>query len=157
MRISRSLFVVAAQCGRYWNVPFDPRIEPKHPTNDGQAVRGALLAKVPDSSLGEVHKGSCSEDIHMEEEKVEVKIQEEVEDRERRGSEQSEDRRENRQSLRRMTHGWDDTHTHLSQCRLTHHYKCALWTRKSDVWSVLFTPPISCSRLPSTVQEATKF
>ena len=46
-----------------------------------QPVRGALLAKGPDSSLGEVHRGSCSEDIHMEEEKVEVKVQEdEVED-----------------------------------------------------------------------------
>ena len=32
-------------------------------------VRGALLAKGPDSSLGEVHRGSCSEEIHMEEEK----------------------------------------------------------------------------------------
>ena len=44
-------------------------------------VRGVLLAKGPDSSLGEVHRGSCSEDAHMEEEKVEVKVQEEeVED-----------------------------------------------------------------------------
>ena len=44
-------------------------------------MRGALLAKGPDSSLVEVHRGSCSEDIHMEEEKVEVKVQEdEVED-----------------------------------------------------------------------------
>ena len=45
-------------------------------------MRGAFLAKGPDSSLGEVHRGSCSgEDIHMEEEKVEVKVQEdEVED-----------------------------------------------------------------------------
>ena len=44
-------------------------------------MRGALLAKGPDSSLGEVHRGSCSEDIHMEEEKIEVKVQEdEVED-----------------------------------------------------------------------------
>ena len=58
-------------------------------------MRGALLAKGPDSSLGEVHRGSCSEDIHMEEEKVEVKVQEEeVEDRETHGREQSEDRRE---------------------------------------------------------------
>ena len=32
-----------------------------------------VLAKGPDSSLGEVHRGSCSEDIRMEEEKVEVK------------------------------------------------------------------------------------
>ena len=26
--------------------------------------------------MGEVHRGSCSEDIHMEEEEVEVKVQE---------------------------------------------------------------------------------
>ena len=53
------------------------------PTSRGstQIVRGALLAKGPDSSLGEVHRGSCSGNIHMEEEKVEVKVQEdEVED-----------------------------------------------------------------------------
>ena len=44
-------------------------------------VRDALLAKGPDSSLGEMQKGSCSENIHMEEEKVEFKVQqEEVED-----------------------------------------------------------------------------
>ena len=43
-------------------------------------VRGALLAKATGSSLGEVHRGSCSEDIHMEEEEVEIKVQEEVED-----------------------------------------------------------------------------
>ena len=47
----------------------------------GCAVRGALLAKRPDSSFGEMHKGSCSGNIHMEMEKVEVKVQEdEVED-----------------------------------------------------------------------------
>ena len=54
-------------------------------------MRGALSAKGPDSSLGEVHRGSCSEDIHMEEEKVEIKVQEEeVEDRETHGREQRE-------------------------------------------------------------------
>ena len=69
-------------------------------------VRGGLLAKGPDTSLGEVHRGSCSEGIHMEEKKVEVKVQEEeVEDRERRKGDQSEGRRENKQPLRRMTHG----------------------------------------------------
>ena len=58
-------------------------------------MRGALLAKGPDSSLGEVHRGSCSEDIHMKEGKVEVKVQEEeVEDRETHGREQIQDRRE---------------------------------------------------------------
>ena len=41
-----------------------------------ELVRGALLATGPDSSLGEVHRGSCSEDIHIEEEEVEVKVQE---------------------------------------------------------------------------------
>ena len=59
----------------------------------------------------------------MEEEKVEVKVQEEeVEDRETHGREQGEETRENKQSLRRMTHGWDDAHRHLSQCGITHHY-----------------------------------
>ena len=32
------------------------------------SVRGALLEKGPDSSLGELHGGSCSGNIHMEEE-----------------------------------------------------------------------------------------
>ena len=59
------------------------------------SLRGALLSKGPESSLGEVHRGSCSEDIHMEEEKVEVKVQEEeVEDRETHGREPIQDRRE---------------------------------------------------------------
>ena len=61
----------------------------------------------------------------MEEEKVEVKVQEDEVERDKRRV-QSEGRRENRQSLRRMTHGWDDAHKHLSQCRVTYHYKCAL-------------------------------
>ena len=73
---------------------------------DGELVRGALLAKGPDSSLGEVHRGSYSEDIHMEEEKVEFKVQEdEVEDGRDKGRVRSEGRIENKQSLRRMTHG----------------------------------------------------
>ena len=51
-------------------------------------VRGALLAKGPDSSLGEVHRRSCCEDINIEDEKVEVKVQKkEVEDREKPGKE----------------------------------------------------------------------
>ena len=33
-----------------------------------KTVRGALLAYGPDSSLDEVHRGSCSGNIHMEEE-----------------------------------------------------------------------------------------
>ena len=44
-------------------------------------MRRALLAKRPDSSLGVVQRGSFSSNIHMEVEKVEVKVQEEeVED-----------------------------------------------------------------------------
>ena len=59
--------------------------------------------------------GSCSEDIHMEEEKVEVKVQAEEEEKgETHGREQGEEKGENKQSLRRMTHGWDDAHQHLS-------------------------------------------
>ena len=43
-------------------------------------MRGALLAKGPDSSLGEVHRGSCSEDIHMEDEDEDEDEENEVED-----------------------------------------------------------------------------
>ena len=28
------------------------------------------------------------------------------------------------QTLRRVTHGWDDAHEHLSQCRVTDYYTC---------------------------------
>ena len=92
-------------------------------------MKGLLLAKGPDSSLGEVRRGSCSDNTHMEEEKVEVKVQEdEVENG--RDKVQSEGRRETRHSRRRMTHGWDDAHKHLSQCRVRHHYECAQNTRK---------------------------
>ena len=63
----------------------------------------------------------------MEEEKVEVKVQSEEEEiGETHGREQGEEKGENKQSLRRMTHGWDDAHQHLSQCGITHHYTCAL-------------------------------
>ena len=51
------------------------------------------MAKGPDSSFGGGHRGSCSEDLHMEEKKVEVKVQEEeVEDRETHGREQGEEK-----------------------------------------------------------------
>ena len=39
-------------------------------------MRRALLAKGPDSSsLGEVHKNSCPDEVHMEEEEAQVKVQ----------------------------------------------------------------------------------
>ena len=42
---------------------------------------GLSSLRGPDSSLAEVDRESCSEDIHMEEEKVEIRVQEdEVED-----------------------------------------------------------------------------
>ena len=74
--------------------------------NTASGVRGALLAKGPDPSLGEVHRGSCSGNIHMEDEKVEVKVQED----------EVEDGRDKMKSAKRgsnMTHGWDDAHKHL--------------------------------------------
>ena len=55
----------------------------------------------------------------MEKEKVEVKVQEE----------EVEDGRDNEESKARVeerTHGWDDAHKQLSQCRVTHNNKCAL-------------------------------
>ena len=70
----------------------------------------------------------------MEEERVEVKVQEEeVEDRERRGREQGEEKEENKQSLRHMTHGWDDAHQHLSQCGIAQHSARVWCRRKTDV------------------------
>ena len=66
-----------------------------------------------------------------------VKVQEDdVEDRETHGRKLGEEKGENKQSLRRMTHGWDDAHQHLSQRRVTDYYICArtrIVHRKSDV------------------------
>ena len=63
----------------------------------------------------------------MEEERVEVKVQAEEEKKgDTHGREQGEEKGENRQSLRRMTHGWDDAHQHLSQSGITHHHTFAL-------------------------------
>ena len=63
-----------------------------------------------DSSLGEVHRESCSEDIHMEEEKVEVKVQEdEVEDGRDKWRVQSEGRTERTDNHSGAWHiDWDD-------------------------------------------------
>ena len=53
-----------------------------------------LLIFVSQPSLGGVHRGSCSEDIHMEEEEVQLKVQvEEQEIGETHGREQSEEQR----------------------------------------------------------------
>ena len=66
-----------------------------------------VIAKGPNSSLGGVRRGSGSEDIHMEEEKVEVKVQEEeVEGRETHGREQGEDRREREQTITQVHDTW---------------------------------------------------
>ena len=76
--------------------------------------------------------GSCLDEVHMEEEGVQVQVQaEEEETGETHGREQGEEKEENKQSLRRMTHGWDDAH--LSQCGITHHSARVLCRRKSDV------------------------
>ena len=56
--------------------------------------------------------GSCLDDVHMEGERVKVQVQaEEEEIGETHGREQSEEKGENKQSLKRMTHGWDDAPT----------------------------------------------
>ena len=80
-----------------------------------------LLAKVPNSSFAEAHKGFISELTHIEDE---VKDQEdEVEDG--RDCEECKGRESKRgQTHKRMKHGWYDAHKHLSQCRVRQHYKC---------------------------------
>ena len=42
-------------------------------------VRSVLLAKGPDSSFGGVPVGYCPDEVHMEEEEVQVKVQAEEE------------------------------------------------------------------------------
>ena len=97
-------------------------------------MRGVLLTKGPESSVGGVPVGSCLDDVHMEEKRVKVQVQaQEEEIGETHGREQGEEKGENKQSLRRMTHGWDDAHQHMSQCGSTHHSARALCGRKSDV------------------------
>ena len=49
------------------------------------------------------------------------------------GREQSKEKRENKLSIKRMTHGWDDAHQHSSQCGITHHSARALCTEENDV------------------------
>ena len=71
------------------------------------------MAKGPDSSIGGVPVGYCLDEVDMEEDGVKVQ-----EIGETHGREQGEEKGENKQSLKRMTHGWDDAHQHLSQCGL---------------------------------------
>ena len=63
-------------------------------------MRGAFSAKGPDSSVGGVPVGYCTEHVHVEEE-VQVKVQvEEERTRETHGKEQGEEQGENKQSSR---------------------------------------------------------
>ena len=114
----------------------------------GLYVRGALLARGPDSSLGEVHRGSCSGNIHMEEE-TEVKVQKnDVEDGRDKWRVRSEGRREVKHTGAWHMDEMTRTNTWaLSQCRVTDYYTCAQTREKNDVWGVLFT------RSPSAVNE----
>ena len=69
-------------------------------------VRGVLLATGPDSSVGGVPVGYCPDEVHMEEEEVQIKIQieEEEEIGETHGRKQGEEQRVKEQTtLRRMT------------------------------------------------------
>ena len=124
-----------------------------------------VVGQRADSSLGEVHRGSCSGNIHKEEEKVEVKVQED----EAEGGSQSSggwSRRWQRQmkSAERGSKGRSNTQAHESWMRSraqtlepmsceTSHYECGQTREKCDVWGVLFTPPVGCSRLPSAVND----
>ena len=82
-------------------------------------VRGVLLAKGPDSSVGGVPVGSCLDDVHMEEKVVKVQVQaEEEEIGETYGREQSEEKGRE-QTIK--SHTWmtmrmrRSVHQHLSQ------------------------------------------
>ena len=57
-------------------------------------MRGVLLAKGPESSFGGVPVGYCLNEVHMEEEEVQLKVQaEEEEIGETHGREQGEEQR----------------------------------------------------------------
>ena len=54
-------------------------------------MRGVFLAQGPDSSVGGLPVGYCSDEVHLDEEKVQVKVQEEEEIGETHGREQGEE------------------------------------------------------------------
>ena len=107
------------------------------------------------ASFGGVPVGYCPNEVHTEEEGVQVKVQAEEEIGETHGREQGEEKGENKRSSR--THGWlcgwDEacTTTWAMQCDV--HQSTRVHCMKNDVWSVLFTPPVGCSRLLSAVNE----
>ena len=81
-------------------------------------MRGVLLAKVPDFSFGGVPVGYCSDEVHMDEEGVQIQVQaEEEEIGETHGREQGEEKRRE-QSIK--WHTWmtmrmrRSVHQHLS-------------------------------------------
>ena len=70
-------------------------------------MRGALLAKVPDSSFAEAHRGILSEPTHIESEDEDQ--EDEVEDE--RDCEECRVESRRRIKTLRMKHGWDDART----------------------------------------------
>ena len=69
-----------------------------------------------------------------------------------------ESRRESKQPHHeRMRMGWNEVRdTHQTWANVNVTLKCVLWNmRKCDVWGVLFTPPVGCSRLLSAVNDLT--
>ena len=101
------------------------------------SVRGVLLTKGPDSSVGGVPVGYCPDEVHMEEEGVKVQVQaEEEEIGKTHGREQGEEKGRE-QTIK--SHTWmtmrmrRSVHQHLSQCGTTHHSARALCRRKSDM------------------------
>ena len=96
-------------------------------------MRGVLLAKGSDFSIGRMPVGYCPGEVHMEEEGVQVKVQaEEEEIGETHGREQSEEKGENKQSLGRMT--WMTMRmTKRAPCSVMCINECFRCVRKSDV------------------------
>ena len=120
-------------------------------------MRGVLLAKGPDSSFGGVPAGYCPDEVHMEEEEVQVKVQAQEEEIEKhtKGTRWGKKGKNKRSS---RTHGWlwgwDEacTNSWAMQCDVQQWVRVHCM-RKSDVWGVLSTHSVSCSRLLSAVNE----
>ena len=53
-----------------------------------------------------------------------------------------------------MTHGWDDAHKHLSQCRVTHHYKCRAVNEKKVTCEVYWIHEVSDNAVALLSQRA---
>ena len=105
-------------------------------------VRDVLLANGQDSSFDGVPVGYCLDEVAQREEKH---------------TEGNKVRKKGENKRSSRTHGWlcgwDEacTNTRAMQCDV--HQSTRVHCMKNDVWGVLFTPPVGCSRLLSAVNE----